>query len=57
MFNRVWYWVAESVVVIVDVIICFYGGVMLSVVDLHYGDVVLEWVLESFPREWVCDLS
>ena len=28
----------------------------MSVVDLHDGDGVLEWVLKVFPHERVCDL-
>ena len=38
------------------VVVCDYCGVVLCVVYLHYDNIVLQWVLEAFLRERVCDL-
>ncbi len=47
----------KPVVIVIMFIVCFDCGVVLCVIDLHYGDVVLEWVLESFFCQGVGNLS
>ena len=43
-----WYCHSKSVVVVVFIIIFEECGVVSSFVDLHDGDMVLQWVPEAF---------